>query len=117
MALVQEHEINSIDIEIFTTARVWNGSYFEVTAPRTQVYHSELDEIHQIGAGQSFGGYASAPAKLRNDSYAGTTRLTFAYEDLHSYDPHNWGSDYDYNFEISLPDWVKFNFGGLQFNY
>ena len=55
-------------------------------------------------------------ARVKNKSTPGTTRLEFRFEDLHNLDRRNADYDYkDYNFEISIPAWVTFQFGGLLF--
>jgi len=55
-------------------------------------------------------------AKIKDTSYKGTTRIEFAFEDFHNIAPEMADYDYtDYNFEISVPDWVSFHFANVSF--
>ncbi len=115
--LVDEATINTIDLKIYTPPRVWMNGQQVPSYDRKLNYHSAIDGLIEIDHWQSFGGQANSAAKVKNRFEGGNRILEFAFEDLMDFDPYGWLDwDYnDYNFDIKMPDWVNFQFGGILF--
>lgn len=115
--LVDADVVNKIDVQIYTTIRTG-----QLDGKVSLNYDSKLDGFHrdQVSLlGRVTNNIVLGRAAIVEEtSFHGTTRLKFAFEDLHNVNPYKWKVDYDYidyNFEVSVPSWVPFEFGGKHF--